>query len=32
MGHVARMGKMRTAYKILAGKHEGDRPHGRPRR
>jgi hypothetical protein len=31
-GHVARMGKKRNAYKILAGKPEGKRPLGRPRR
>jgi hypothetical protein len=29
--HVARMGKMRNAYKILVGKPEGRRPLGRPR-
>jgi hypothetical protein len=28
--HVACMGKMRNAYKILVTKHEGKRPHGRP--
>jgi len=32
MGHVARMGKVRNAYKILDGKHEGKRPLGRLRR
>jgi hypothetical protein len=26
------MGKMRNAYKILFGKHEGKRPLGRPKR
>jgi hypothetical protein len=30
-GHVARMGKKRTAYTILVGKPEGKRPLGRPR-
>jgi hypothetical protein len=30
-GHVARMGGMRNAYKILLGKPEGKRPLGRPR-
>jgi hypothetical protein len=25
------MGKMRNAFKILVGKPEGKRPHGRPR-
>jgi hypothetical protein len=29
-GHVACMGQMRNAYKILAGKPEGRRPLGRP--
>jgi hypothetical protein len=29
--HVARMGAMRNAYKILVGKPEGKRPLGRPR-
>jgi hypothetical protein len=29
-GHVERMGKIRNAYKILVGKTEGKRPHGRP--
>jgi hypothetical protein len=32
VGHVARMGEMRNAYKILVGKHEGTRLHERPRR
>jgi len=32
VGHVARMGEMRNAYRILAGKPEGKRPFGRPRR
>jgi len=31
-GHVARMGAIRSAYKILVGKSEGRKPHGRPRR
>jgi hypothetical protein len=31
-GHVARMGKMRNAYRILVGKPEGKKPLGRPRR
>jgi hypothetical protein len=31
-GHVARMGVMRNAYRILAGKQEGERPLRRPRR
>jgi hypothetical protein len=31
-GHVARMGARRNAYRILAGKPEGKRPLGRPRR
>ena len=30
-GHVARMEKGRSAFKILAGKPEGKRPLGRPR-
>jgi hypothetical protein len=30
-GHVARMGELRNAYKILAGKPEGKRPLGKPR-
>jgi hypothetical protein len=29
-GHVAHMGDMRNAYKILVGKPQGKRPHGRP--
>jgi hypothetical protein len=32
MGHVARMGETRSAYKILVGKSEGKRPLGRLRR
>jgi hypothetical protein len=31
-GHVVRMGKKRTAYRVLVGKPEGMRPLGRPRR
>jgi len=31
VGHVARTGEMRNAYKILVGKPEGKRPFGRPR-
>jgi hypothetical protein len=31
-GNVARMGKRTGAYKVLVGKLEGKRPHGRPRR
>jgi hypothetical protein len=31
-GHVARMGEMRNAYRILVGMPEGKRPLGRPRR
>jgi hypothetical protein len=31
-GHVACMGEMRNAYKILLGKPEGQRPLGKPRR
>jgi hypothetical protein len=30
-GYVARMGKKRTAYRILVGIPEGKRPLGRPR-
>jgi hypothetical protein len=29
-GHVALMGKMRNAYKVLVGKAEGKRQLGRP--
>jgi hypothetical protein len=32
VGHVARMGEMRNAYKILVGKPEGKRPLGRRKR
>jgi hypothetical protein len=32
LGHVARMGKRRGAYRVLVGKPEGKRPLGRPRR
>ena len=28
--HVARMGERRGAYRVLVGKPEGWRPHGRP--
>jgi hypothetical protein len=31
-GHVARMGERRSVYRVLAGKPEGKRPLGRPRR
>jgi hypothetical protein len=30
-GHVAHVGEERNAYKVLMGKPEGKRPHGRPR-
>jgi len=30
-GHVACVGKIRNAYRILVGKSEGKRPLGRPR-
>jgi hypothetical protein len=29
LGNVARVGKMRNAYKILVGRPEGKRPRGR---
>jgi hypothetical protein len=32
VGHVARMGETRNAYRILVGKPEGKSPLGRPRR
>jgi hypothetical protein len=32
IGYVARMGAKRNAYRILAGKPEGKRPLGKPRR
>jgi hypothetical protein len=32
LGHVARMGEKRNAYRILVGNPEGKRPLGRPRR
>jgi len=32
VGHVARMGEERGAYRVLVGKPEGRRPPGRPRR
>jgi hypothetical protein len=31
LGHVARMGEKRNAYRILVGRPEGNRPIGRPR-
>jgi hypothetical protein len=31
-GHVAQIGKKRSAYRILVGKPEGNRPLGRQRR
>jgi hypothetical protein len=31
-GHVALIGEMRNAYRILVGKPEGKRPLGRPKR
>jgi hypothetical protein len=31
MGQAACMGELRSAYKILVGKHEGKRSFGRPR-
>jgi hypothetical protein len=31
MGHVARMGEKRGFYRVLGGKHEGQRPLERPR-
>jgi len=31
-GHVARIGEKRGVYRFLAGKREGRRPLGRPRR
>jgi hypothetical protein len=32
VGHVARMGEVRGAYRVLVGRPEGKRPLGRPRR
>ena len=32
VGHAARMGEERGAYRVLVGKPEGKRPLGRPRR
>jgi hypothetical protein len=32
VGHAARMGEKRDAYRLLMGKAEGRRPLGRPRR
>jgi hypothetical protein len=32
VGHVARMGENRNAYRLLVGKREGQMPLGRPRR
>jgi hypothetical protein len=31
-GHVARMGEKKTAYRLLVGESEGERPLGWPRR
>jgi hypothetical protein len=31
VGHVARMGERRNAYRLLVGKSEGKRPLGKPR-
>ena len=31
-GYVARMGETSGVYRVLVGKHEGKKPHGRPRR
>jgi hypothetical protein len=31
-GHVTLMGEKRKVYRVLVGKTEGKRPHGRPRR
>ena len=31
VGHVARMGKRRGVHRVLVGKPEGNRPHGRLR-
>jgi hypothetical protein len=31
-GHVARVGEMKSTYKILVWKPEGKRPFGRPKR
>jgi hypothetical protein len=31
VGHVARMGEKRNAYRLLVGRAEGKRPLGRPR-
>jgi hypothetical protein len=31
-GHVARMGKGRSVYRVLVGRPKGKRPLGRPRR
>jgi hypothetical protein len=30
-GHLVRMGEGRNVYRVLVGKPEGKRPHGRPR-
>jgi hypothetical protein len=32
VGHIARIGEKRNAYRLLVGKPEGKRPLGRPRR
>jgi hypothetical protein len=31
VGHIARMGEKRNAYRLLLGKPEGKKPLGRPR-
>jgi hypothetical protein len=31
LGHVARVGEMKNAYKVLVGKPEGKKPFRRPR-
>jgi len=31
VGHIARIGERRGAYRVLVGKPEGKRPMGRPR-
>jgi len=32
LGHVALVGHIKYAYKVLMGRLQGKRPHGRPRR